>query len=429
MKSALAASFIGVAACSSGTTAIVDLDDGRVVVAELGPTERRDLDVLFVYDDSAGSVFINGWPTGGPLWTLPERWDGRAPNLHVGIISQDMGAGSYEITACDDSQDGRLQNQPRGACAGPSDPYIIDVDDGQGGRVRNYTGTLDETFGCIDRLGIDGCGFEQPLAALRRAIDGSQPHNAGFLRDDAALVIVIVMDEDDCSVVNPALFDPDDSSLGPLSSFRCFEYGVTCHEGDPDPRQPGPRASCEPREDSPYMMAVADVFDAVVAAKGSRADIGVVAAIGDTDAIEVQLTDTGNPELTPCEGATGQATADIRLESFVDRFGTRGQLHTACTDTDYSALAESVGSMAQRTLGVPCLTAPGTDCVAELVDYSAAEPSRRAVPTCDPTASNQPCFAVEPDATCATYPDSLALEYRAPAPLAPDQRLELRCRP
>lgn len=242
------------------------------------------------------------------------------------------------------------------------------------------------------------------------------------------------MDEDDCSVVDPSLFDPDDTSLGPLSSFRCFEYGVTCHEGDPDLRQPSYRAACEPREPSPYMLPLDDVFDAVLGATPSRADIGVVAAIGGTDLIKVEA-DLGREGvyLAPaCAGITGEATAGIRLESFVRRFGTRGQIHSACTSTDYSALAASVGSMAQRVLGVPCLTtaiAAPSDCVAELVDYNAGEPTRRSIPACNPDQTDQPCFAIEAAATCSAYPASLGLQYLAATPLSADQRLELRCRP
>ncbi len=52
-------------------------------------------------------------------------------------------------------------------------------------RTRNYSGTLAETFRCIAELGTDGCGFEQHFAALERGLDGSNPENAGFLRENA----------------------------------------------------------------------------------------------------------------------------------------------------------------------------------------------------------------------------------------------------
>jgi len=36
------------------------------------------------------------------------------------------------------------------------------------------------------------------------------------------LAVVILADEDDCSVSDPTFFDPSSATLGPLQSFRCF---------------------------------------------------------------------------------------------------------------------------------------------------------------------------------------------------------------
>lgn len=50
-------------------------------------------------------------------------------------------------------------------------------------------------LGCNVLLGQEGSEFEQGLEAARRAIEGG----AGFLREDARLVIVFFSDEDDCT--------------------------------------------------------------------------------------------------------------------------------------------------------------------------------------------------------------------------------------
>ena len=47
-----------------------------------------------------------------------------------------------------------------------------------------------------------GCGIEGTLEVLRRALDGRHPENAGFLRDDALLLVVFVTNEDDNSPVD-----------------------------------------------------------------------------------------------------------------------------------------------------------------------------------------------------------------------------------
>ncbi|HTM20498.1 MAG TPA: hypothetical protein VL172_08325, partial [Kofleriaceae bacterium] len=129
---------------------------------------NRDLDLLFVIDNSRSmtpeqdSLAVNFYRLIDALESLPTG----LPNLHIGVISTDMGAGE----SCNTNDGGRLQVTPRVAgCAPPGpEPYIVDI-----GGVRNYSGTLADTFSCIARLGPNGCGFEQTLSSLRAALDGS----------------------------------------------------------------------------------------------------------------------------------------------------------------------------------------------------------------------------------------------------------------
>jgi hypothetical protein len=77
-------------------------------------------------------------------------------------------------------------------------------------------------FTCIATLGTEGCGFEQPLAAMEKALTvqvAPGGPDAGFLRDDAALAIVILSDENDCSAADTTMFDPEGPG-GPLG-VRC----------------------------------------------------------------------------------------------------------------------------------------------------------------------------------------------------------------
>jgi hypothetical protein len=69
-------------------------------------------------------------------------------------------------------------------------------------------------FSCLASVGIGGCGIEQPLEAIWKALSpesdnsfvGPDTHgqgtraNAGFLRPDSILVVLSLTDEDDCSV-------------------------------------------------------------------------------------------------------------------------------------------------------------------------------------------------------------------------------------
>jgi hypothetical protein len=56
-------------------------------------------------------------------------------------------------------------------------------------------------FACNAKLGTNGSGMEMPLETMRMAFDArvKDGTNAGFLRDDALLAVVILTDENDCS--------------------------------------------------------------------------------------------------------------------------------------------------------------------------------------------------------------------------------------
>ena len=47
------------------------------------------------------------------------------------------------------------------------------------------------------------------LEAMRLALDPATTENAGFLRENSALAIILLTDEDDCSARDPLLFDPE----------------------------------------------------------------------------------------------------------------------------------------------------------------------------------------------------------------------------
>lgn len=60
---------------------------------------------------------------------------------------------------------------------------------------------LEQTFACVAQVGVEALPLEHPVDAMLDAISPAlnQPEgcNAGFLRDDAALVITLISDEDD----------------------------------------------------------------------------------------------------------------------------------------------------------------------------------------------------------------------------------------
>jgi hypothetical protein len=358
---------IGLVALASGCP---DREVSRVDPApalekeKLIPVEiNRDLDILFVIDNSQSMSeeqqslaenFIR-------FTEVLENIEGGLPNIHLGVVSSDVGAGSGGIQNCSGNGDnGVLQAAPQvSGCSPPSGAFISDTDaDEDGTRERNYSGSLAETFSCIAQLGITGCGFEQHLEAMRRALNGSNPANANFLRESAFLAVIFIADEDDCSTADADMFDTSQTSisseLGPLSSFRCFEFGVEC---EPDSRTVnGPRENCAPREDSEYMYGIQEYVDFLRSLKSQDPGLLITAGIiGDPEPVSVGRNNMNIPELQPsCVTNAGEAAPAIRLTNFLGQFPNRSTVTTICNEDLTDALLQ-IADLLAEVIGNPCL--------------------------------------------------------------------------
>ncbi|MBC8069717.1 MAG: VWA domain-containing protein [Deltaproteobacteria bacterium] len=113
-----------------------------------------------------------------------------------------------------------------------------------------------EAFACFGPQGIAGCGFESTLESMRRAFvraNVEDERSFGFVRPSALLAVVIVTDEEDCSARNDPEFaevwDPEGNKVfwsepnrlepGPTSEV-CWFAGVECTGG------PGAYDECHP---------------------------------------------------------------------------------------------------------------------------------------------------------------------------------------
>lgn len=363
------ATSLGLASCKGGTgepggnvidAGVLESDAETPDAGDvLPPPDGEGIDILFVIDDSGSMAEEQASLAANfnRFVTVLNQIEGGLPDIHIGVVSTNMGAGGFQISGCEGAGDnGVLHNAPQGACEAPTDRYIVDVSDGVGGRIVNYAGgDLAATFSCIAQLGIAGCGFEQPLEAMRKALDGSNGINAGFLRAEAFLAVVIITDEDDCSAADGGLYNTDpgldaaDSALGFLSSFRCFEFGVQC---SPDsPRTPGAKSDCVPRADSQFMDDVTEYADFLKGLKDNPSNIIVAGIIGNPAPVSV-FEDEGEPRLqASCSSGAGEAAPAVRLQAFLDQFPQRSTATTIC-DEDLSdaltvvadLLAEVVGS-------------------------------------------------------------------------------------
>ena len=131
----------------------------------------RDVDLLFVIDDSAAMTPELALVARDLPLLVDSTVDIRDVdvNLHLGVVSADI-----------ENDRGELQNQPRvPGCSPPSGRYLSDIDS-PSGRVRNFLGARDDVFACIANLGSGGGAVARPFEAMRRALDNSQAVNQGF---------------------------------------------------------------------------------------------------------------------------------------------------------------------------------------------------------------------------------------------------------
>ena len=340
----------------------------------------RDIDMLFMIDNSTGGKtaqanLTRNFPT---FVTALRMIQGGLPNLHVAVITSDLGGGDGSIGQCNATggDKGAFQTAPRGTTCqrgssglASGETFISDV-----GGVRNYTGNLEDVFSCIAALGDQGCGMEQPLAAIARALgaDGqpAPPENQGFLRPNAYLLIFILTDEDDCSApVGTTLFDTATnntlaSALGPLQSYRCNEFGHLC--GGVKPPRLAPTGSvndvvtldgCVSAEGAGMLIPVSTLVEQIRSVKPYPDEQILVAAITGPSAPYVvhwrspPITDNGPwPYLGPsCQSSTGDGEygdPSVRITQWVGAFGANGQSYDICGGQYANALSAAAARLA-----------------------------------------------------------------------------------
>jgi hypothetical protein len=425
-------------------------------VAEVGPRPtqqefkdipvdiNRNVDILFVIDNSGSMAEEQASLTANfhRFINVLEGIDGGLPSVHIGVISSDLGAGPYVGSGCAGTGDsGALQSTPRVAgCSPPTGAFIRDIAREDGSRDTNYSGTLADTFACIAHLGINGCGFEQHLESMRRALNGSHPTSTGFLRKNAYLAVVFIADEDDCSTEDLRMFDQNDLSLGRLHSYRCTEYGIVC---DPDtPRNPGSYENCRPRDDSPYMYMVDEYVDFLEGLKDHPGMVIVAGIIGNPTPVVVELDSQGRPQLRPSCSTEGAGSADpgVRFKYLIDRFAPRSTISTICNEDLSDALLLIAKLMAKEIENPACLESdidldpdiPGVqyECVVSEVRFPGEDRQEETIlPECDDARTRLPCWHLEEDLVgCADTPTNMNLVVeRGGHTVPPGSRIHLRC--
>lgn len=316
------------------------------------------LDLLFMIDDSASMQeeqdnLTRNFPR---LIDELKKMPAGFPDLHLGVVSSNMGAGETSVAGCGNAL-ARGVLQVRDGCG--LDPakgrFLIWRN---GGSDTNFQGDITDVFACMANLGTDGCGFEHQLQSVRMALSGFVGENAGFLRSDAHLAVVYITDEDDCSApANSTMFGV--SAPNQDGSLRCSLAGHTC-SGKPVPGAvfSTPLADCSAAADGGGKLIPVKTFvDEMKKLRTQSVTVSVIggwpADVGSASyAIGYDPTSRYPDQLASmpiCESANGKAVVELRMKQFVDAFGPAGKILSICQDDLSDAMAQ-IGALINTTV-------------------------------------------------------------------------------
>lgn len=227
-------------------------------------------DILFVVDDS-GSMNGEQAELAANLATFIDQLLGSAVKLDVRVAVTDTSVSRFDASVDPSGATtfagGLMAGKPypQGTVVAVLDPDGVVTpgllgydpalygtrDGGWGGRRILSSGALDaavlkRTFKTNVRLGTSGSGKEQPLRALRLALEKATDPlgpNFGLLRAGARLAIVVITDEDDCSESAAPFNGTTDGNcksptvkatqLDPLSDYVAAVDSITQLSGSP----------------------------------------------------------------------------------------------------------------------------------------------------------------------------------------------------
>ena len=453
---------------------------GRVEAKDIPVNVNRDLDLLFLIDDSPSMKDKqNNLATNFPnfikvLSTIP----GGLPNIHIGITTSDMGTKGAGDTApgpaipplgnggCSGvGKNGALQTY--GAPILNNNVFISDIFDmASNTRKTDYgNGTSDvaklqDVFSQMARgAGAGGCGFEQHLEAVKQALQPNNPVNAGFLRPDAFLGVIIIADEDDCSMEHSSLLSSDTGTLGPRQSFRCTRFGVICDQNGQTTdamNKTGAKTQCHPNDNSAYLTKVSDYVTFLKGLKTDPRKVVVAGIMGTTDPFNVELrVPQGGGNAIPAlahsctyiggdingDGVPDPEVADppIRMQFFLDQFPNRSTFASICQQDLSGGLAQ-IGDLLKTVIGDPCIEGkladvdpktPGAqyDCsVSVVTNQGMANQGEKILPACPAAGPGaDPCWHLLTDVANCPNSDHFVLKIEHQDQLSMDAHIIANC--
>jgi len=340
--------------------------------------EIDKVDILLVVDDSNS--------TRGLQTQLPELLDSfiagsdepgherpELTDIHVAVVSTDMGLEVPGIDGCagvgDDGVFIELTSEDIEQC-GANVGNFVEYEDGHGEITTELAAS------CVPTVGTEGCGFEQPLEAMLKALwpasntsvqfkvgDGhGEDANEGFLREDSLLVVIVVSDEDDCSASDHSIFVPS------LAASEEKGLNVVCATGGDSLFEVGRyveglKALRESENDPIVFVALSGVPVELADAQG-EVDLSDSEAVGayydsvlEAPEMQFEIDDRGSadfaddglvPSCMKNDEVGGRAFPPHRLVQVAQAFGNAGVLGSVCAEDFASTIGGVIRATAEK---------------------------------------------------------------------------------
>jgi hypothetical protein len=240
-------------------------------------------------------------------------------------------------------------------------------------------------FSCIAKLGRNGCGLEQQLEASLKALTppdsnikftAQSPNghgnalragspsgfNQGFLREDAILALVLISDEEDCSIPDKsrAIFDATTMSVPGGLNVRCGlkENGALLH---PVSRYVDGLKALKPAAYQDRVIFAAAVGMPTAPNTGAKVHSGAQAMeklLARPDMqfmVRRNVSNTDDEPVPTCisESGDGSAAPGRRYLEVAKAFGEQGVVTSICEDQYQSLLDVLLDNIAKQLKNAP----------------------------------------------------------------------------
>ncbi len=323
----------------------------------------------FPFGDRAVPTCTDGYPTGD---------DGRFHTAMPATVTLASGVISCakDMADCPDGW-----SCSSGSCVSPSGqaesvncPQIAGQQDWLEVAAGEQNPAMALQAACLSQLGTDGCGVEQQLEASVRALSREDAQRS-FLVEDHLLVVLVVTDEEDCSIADQGLFYSPE-----------WQSGTFVDTSNPSSGLLNTACNLPASNEDGYLFDPHRYWEELIALKNNRADAVVFAAVvgvptgldmgcqGDGSELDgclsrqemkLEVTEFGAEmgvtyrHFAPaCERYEGDhlvtsARPGRRFVEVAQQFGENGYVYSICNE-DWTAAMRDVARIAAESTEMTC---------------------------------------------------------------------------